>query len=269
MKNLLGPKQMDQVRVLVKAQLQCAVCHDVKRSVLQCFNGHAHCTACIEQMREHARLNCSVCRVRRGWASNRLAVDIAKAAEWEWKCDVEGCEQMCTIEDIDAHRARCPMRRYECPIGCEVAAMPHEQLGAHVLCHRRHAQRAERGVPLFVPLHVMDVPKVLVLVLDTAVVCLTIAFRVSRVICLEVRAGVVGPSAPLALRIAVRDALSDDEYTLSQRLPNVESLACITDRRTIATFDNYVEAVDLEWNCVDVTNDDEGHRVACLSVCVE
>lgn len=125
----------------VLEHLRCVICNQHFANLMQCFNGHSHCFDCMRRCETSIRkkdMQCTICRTKKGWSTNRQVYQIALNAEICLECGVEDCIEKVSIDRLAMHRNRCPCTRFQCPIPtCDCTSLRLDEVLPHVKSHQK------------------------------------------------------------------------------------------------------------------------------------
>jgi hypothetical protein len=128
----------------VLQHLRCVICSGEFPNLLQCFNGHSHCNECLRKYEQSIiiknEIKCSICRVKRGWSTNRQMYQLAVDCNVCMECGIEDCDQKLRVDLINEHRATCDCIKFACPLNAsECKPMSYKSLLDHVLKSHKKA----------------------------------------------------------------------------------------------------------------------------------
>lgn len=139
----------------VLEHLQCVICNQYFSNMMQCYNGHAHCYDCFRKCElstiRKTELQCSVCRTRKGWSTNRQMYQVAVKSGICVECGIEDCQEKVDVEYLTAHRNRCPCTRFQCPVQyCDCNFLLSGDILSHVLSHQKITKLCHNSHYIFV-----------------------------------------------------------------------------------------------------------------------
>lgn len=264
---------MEKVHEVVTKNLTCSVCTDVKSNLMQCFNGHMHCTTCMDSMREHSStrtLCCSVCRTRRGWTKSRGTIEIAESLQILFECGIDGCDARLLISELDAHRAACPQKLFECPLLCDCEPMKLPELTDHMKTHRKTVRRMTSQECFNMLVLANELSRSSIVLFGQHVICIGVSLRMCHYdsVCVELKAGVIGhPGHNPNIRMGVElyDLCSSDTTKTSIELRAIEGQECLSNSHILHCYDNFVQCYNLA-NTIAV-EEDQWTRATFLNRC--
>lgn len=268
-------KNGDAIEKLVTSSLMCCICGEVSLDSLQCFNGHAHCTECIDGMRNANHLYrrilpCSVCRSRRSWGSMRLVVDIAKTANVMFSCGIDGCDHRDRIDKIEEHRAACKYKTFDCPLQCDCQPMQMCRLLQHIESHRSIKNITPQECLNIFAL-ASDSTNAHYLVMNGNIICIQLSFRMCNLdlIGVEIRAGVIGNRGHvpgIRMNVQIYDLCSTNMSKTSAELVCTENIDGIINHGVMCCYDNFISdtcesfcVIEEQWSRAKFVNKYRNH----------
>jgi len=129
---------------LILDNLKCVICSEYYGDMMQCYNGHPHCKDCLKKYENHSRLllkreiKCCLCSNKKGWTTNRQMFKLATDFGVKIVCNIDGCEDLIKVDELEDHRRVCKHRLFVCPInGLECRSVTYDNLYDHVCEHKK------------------------------------------------------------------------------------------------------------------------------------
>eukprot|EP00808_Paulinella_micropora_P009984 g81997.t1 len=136
----------EEVQGVVKEQVTCPICFDIKCPIYQCDNGHHICANCRARLE---RPRCPSCRGQinaRARGLERLVVALTNACKWPDCPAVFLPDSRDVHKEQEEHERLCDFQSCSCPFpGCREQLLP-AQLQAHVVSQHKCAALPAGGL---------------------------------------------------------------------------------------------------------------------------